>query len=111
MPASAITSASPSFWQVMPPRAERHLAPRRLDGLVRLDVRPVGEPGRVAVGLPALEVPLEPVEVDDERRRLELDHDPGCGSRATASTSTRIPPGSPACTVVRAGYGSSNAPR
>ena len=92
-------------------RAERHLPARDLDGLVRLDVRTVREPDGVAVRLPAGEVVLEPVDVDDDGRRVDLDHDEAPESRATASISTRIPPGSPACTVVRAGYGSANAAR
>src|SRR6185436_12525243 len=91
-------------------RAEGHLAPRDFDGLVRLDVGPVREPHRVAVLLPALEVALEAVDVDDDGRGVDLDHEPD-PRRATASISTRIPPGSPACTVVRTGYGSVNAAR
>ena len=50
------------------PRAEVELAPGDLDDLVRLHVGPVDEPDLVAVALPALEVALEPAEVDDERR-------------------------------------------
>ncbi len=86
-------------------RAELDLAAGDLDALVGLDVRPVAEPELVAVPLPPREVLLQPVEVDDRRRRrdVELAHD---GRRATASISTRIPPGRSAPTVVRAGYGS-----
>ena len=61
-PAAAITSASPSFWQVMP------LAPAPAascdDGaLVRLDVRPVGNARGIAGGLQARDIALDPVEV------------------------------------------------
>ena len=55
-----------------PARAELELAPRDLDAPVRLDVRAVREPDPVAVVLPAGEVALEPVEVDDRGRRLDL---------------------------------------
>ena len=91
------------------PRAERDLTARDLDGLVRLDVRAVREADGIAVPLPPLEVPVEAVEVDDDGRRVDLDH--VAGIRATASISTRIPPGRPTWTVVRAGYGSANAAR
>ena len=80
--------------------AELDLPLRDLDALVRLHVRPVAQADPVALGLPAGEIALEPVEIDDRGRRL--DH----GMRATASISTSSPPGSPAPTVVRAGYGS-----
>ena len=81
-------------------RTELDLPLRDLDTLVRLHVGPVAQADPVALGLPACEVALEPVEVDDRGRRL--DH----GIRATASISTSSPPGSAAPTVVRAGYGS-----
>ena len=80
--------------------AELDLPLRDLDALVRLHVRPVAQADPVALSLPAGEIALEPVEIDDRGRRL--DH----GMRATASISTSSPPGSPAPTVVRAGYGS-----
>src|SRR6266487_6134494 len=45
-----------------------------LDRAVRLDVRPVRQAHAFAVGLPALEVAVDPVEVDDGRRSVELVH-------------------------------------
>ena len=83
-------------------RAERDLAPGDLGALVRLHVRAVREAEPVAAGLPGGEVALEAVEIDDGRRCLdvELGH---AGTRALASISTRIPPGSETPTVVRAG--------
>ncbi len=98
-PASA-TSASPSFWHVIPAAPKRELPARDLDRAVRLDVRAVSEPDPVAA-LPALEARLEPVEVDDRDGRVEQRH--RLASRATASTSIRMPGGRPTCTVVRAG--------
>ena len=90
-------------------RAEGHLPARDLDGLVRLDVRAVREPDGVAVRLPPREVAIQPIDVDDEGRRVDLDHEAAPERCATASISTRIPPGNPACTVVRTGYGSAKA--
>ena len=92
-------------------RAEGHLPARDLDGLVRLDVRAVREPDCVAVRLPPREVAIQPIDVDDEGRRVDLDHEAAPERCATASISTRIPPGNPACTVVRTGYGSAKAAR
>ena len=81
--------------------AELDLSLRDRDALVGLDVRPVAQTEPVAFLLPAGEIALEPIEVDDGGRRL--DH----GIRATASISTRSEAGRLAPTVVRAGYGSS----
>ena len=53
--------------------AELDLPPRDLDALVRLHVRAVGETDAVAVLLPAREVRLEPVEVDDRGRRRDVE--------------------------------------
>ena len=91
-------------------RAELQLTARDLGALVRLHVRAAREAELVAARLPAGEVPLHPVEVDDGRRcfQLELGHAP---TRATASISTSNPAGSDTPTVVRAGYGSAkNSP-
>ncbi len=90
--------------------AERELPPRDLDGAVRLHVRPVGEAVPVAVFLPAREVALQSGGVHDGRWRLDLG-EAHPGRRATASISTKSPAGRPACTVVRAGYGSEKNPR
>src|SRR5262245_33325573 len=68
-------------------------------------MRPVGEPVPVAVCLPAAEVALESMGVDDRGRSLDL-LGAHAGRRAIASISTRSPGGRPAWTVVRAGYGS-----
>ena len=87
-----------------PDGAERELALRDLGAAVRLHVRAVREPVSVAVLLPAREVALEPVHVDDRGGRVDL-VEAHAGSRATASISTSRPGGSPAWTVVRAGYG------
>jgi len=68
-------------------------------------VRAIREPVLVAMVLPAGEIALEPVRVDDDGGRLDV-VSAHAGRRATASISTRSPGGSPAWTVVRAGNGS-----
>ena len=55
-----------------PARARVDLEPSDLRQLVRLDVRPQGDPVLVAVRLHARDVSLDRVEVDGERRALEL---------------------------------------
>ena len=87
-------------------RAELDLAAGDLDALVRLDVRPVPETELVAALLPPRQVALQPCRgrrPAPASRRSRARH---AGSRAIASISTRISPGSRAPTVVRAGYGS-----
>src|SRR5438105_66033 len=54
-----------------PGRAGVELPARDLDGLVGLDVRPVDESDPVGLRLPARDVRLEPVEIDDRDRRIE----------------------------------------
>jgi hypothetical protein len=83
-----------------PGRSEARAAGARSRPSGGLDVRAVCEPDPVAA-LPALEARLEPVEVDDRDGRVEQRH--RLASRATASTSIRMPGGRPTCTVVRAG--------
>ena len=74
---------------------ECELAMRDLDAAVSLDVRPIRESVAVAVLLPAREIVLESIGVDDCSRRLDL-LERHAGRRATASISTRSPGGSPA---------------
>ena len=71
-PPSAMTSASPSFWQVMP------IAPRRIciwaiaTHLWGFDVGPQANAVLVKVALVAVEVVLQAVEIDEERGRVEV---------------------------------------
>ena len=105
-PASAITSTSPSFWQVMPTAPARICMLRERGELVRLDVRPVGEAVLVAVALHARDVPLDRVQVDGRDRRVERDDvHVSSSSQTTASPSTSKPTRSD-WIVVRAGIGS-----
>src|SRR4029077_9941287 len=86
--------------------AELDLPPCDLDALVRLHVRAVGETDSVAVLLPAREIALEPVEIDDSRRRRAVEPRAGRftrapaerrwrrrrrGPRRRAGTATRVP--------------------
>jgi Pyridine nucleotide-disulphide oxidoreductase len=73
--------------------------------------RPVRREPRVAPTCPRRGCCREPqaVEVDNDGGRVDRCHERAAGSFATASTSIRIGPGSPAWTVVLAGYGSWNA--
>ncbi len=95
-PASTITSASPSFWQVMPMRAQFDLAMCEGRHLVGLDVRAQPQTVVVAVGLHFRQVVLDPVQVDHRNRGFQiLDAHPRLlnqvGSTATQSISTRMP--------------------
>ena len=71
-PASAITSTSPSFWQVMPTAPASHLQLGQCRNLVRLDVRAVVEPVARKLLLRALDVGLDDVEVDDDGGGIEI---------------------------------------
>ena len=103
IPASAITSASPSFWHVMP-RAPSASCRRAIStDLCVLTCGRFASPTASQCACQRARLSLEPIDVDDDGRRVDLDHEVAPESRATASISTRIPPGSPACTVVRAG--------
>ncbi len=68
MPASAITSASPSFWTAMPRSTQRQLRLRHPHQLVGLDVRTTGAAGAVAVLLPALEIGERLADIDERHR-------------------------------------------
>ncbi len=57
-----------------PARSQRDLPVSDRDRLVRLHVRTVHQPGVVAMGLPALEVSLQAVDVDDDGWSFDLDH-------------------------------------
>jgi hypothetical protein len=71
-----------------PGGAEPDLLPRDLDALVRLHVRAVRKTALVAVRLPAREVLLEPVEVDDRGRRRDVEsHAAVSSSRAPVTAS------------------------
>ena len=70
-PAASITSASPSFWQVIPTAPARTCMCAIAGQLVRLDVRPEGEAVLVAVALHARDVALDGVQVDGRDRRVE----------------------------------------
>ena len=71
MPASAITSASPSLAQVMPMAPAASCLARDLGRLVALDVRPPADAVPAAgLGDPG-DVGLHHVEIDQQRRRLQ----------------------------------------
>ena len=65
---------------------ERDLTPGDLDTLVRLHVRAIRQPGPIAVVLPAREVRLQQVQVDDQGRREDVG-----GHAARQATSRRRP--------------------
>ena len=91
-PASAITSASPSFWQVIPTAPAFELQARELGQLVRLDVRPQRNPVLVAVGLHPEDVPLDRVEIAGQHGRLELGepHQPLACADSTPSRTAAV---------------------
>ena len=106
-PASAITSASPSFWQVIPHAPSSTWRAGESRHLVRLDVRPQTEIVFVTIGLHLRKIALHAIEIDHGDRRFQIPRRasdaPGqLGRTATQSISTWIPT-SWLPTVVRAG--------
>ena len=74
---------------------ERDLPPGDLDALVGLHVRPVRQTGPIAMVLPSCEVRLQPVQVDDQRRRKDVEghaarlrRPPGAGPSRASKKST-----------------------
>ena len=98
MPASAITSASPSFWQVMP-TAPSSTCRRANSGIlwVLMCGRSL-QPVRVGIVLRAAQVGLDPVEVDQHRGRVEIVDRPGHAAAPPhcAPTSRHAVPARPA---------------
>ena len=97
MPASAITSASPSFCTVMPtaPSSMARLAKR--GSLWVLIWGRSFRPWLVGIGLRALEIGLDAIEVDQHGGRIEFG-DIGHLPLRTSSTKRRLPAVSPAST-------------
>ena len=87
MPAATNASASPTFWQQMP-TAPRSICASAMSGhLCAFAVRAQRD-ARAAHGVRhQVEVALERVEVDDERRSVDVvDGVAGAGGQASAST-------------------------
>ncbi len=70
------------------PGACRDLHPGERRALVRLDMRPVGDAGRIAQPLHAGDVGLDPVQIDHHGRRAEL----ACDLRLESSGAHRAVP-------------------
>ena len=102
MPPAAKTSASPIVATVRPTGARGDLAPADLEALVGLGVRPQRDPAGAHEGGHARRSrAIDAVDVDDDRRRVELDRGRivagrSCGSSATSSFVGRYAPGAPA---------------
>ena len=89
----------------MPTAPAAHLCVGELRQLVGLHMGSQGETVLVAVRLQRRDVALDAVEVDDQRRRLEL-VDPHQGSSATTASISTSNATKFDWIVVRAGYGS-----
>ena len=74
MPASTITSASPSFWQLTPFRPKLDLQMGEFGNLVGLDVRAKAQPVTVEISLAAPEIVLHHVEIDHRAGRIQVLH-------------------------------------